>query len=57
MGQVLVEWEYCVDLDQSLSRVLVIIELRSEDIEQRLYFFLRAQTVASRAHCCTKEGR
>ena len=44
----------CVlDLDQPLSRVLVVVELRPEDIEQRCYFLFRAQTVADRAHCCT----
>jgi hypothetical protein len=32
-GQVLVEWELCVDLDQLLSRVLVFIQLRPEHVE------------------------
>ena len=33
MGQVLVEWELCVDLEQFLSRVLVFIQLRPEHVE------------------------
>ena len=56
MGQVLVEWELCDDLDQLLSRVLVVVELRLEDTEQRYYFFLRAQTVATSAHRRVEEG-
>lgn len=56
MGQVLVEWELCDDLDQLLSRVLVVVELRLEDTEQRYYFLLRAQTVATSAHRRVEEG-
>jgi hypothetical protein len=42
----------CVDLDQFLSRVLVVVELRPEVVEHRYYLFLRAQTVASSVHDC-----
>jgi len=51
MGQVLVERELCVNLDQFLSRVMVVIELRAEDSEQRFYFLFRAQAAVGRAHC------
>ena len=50
MGQVLVERELCVDLDQFLSRVMVVIELRAEDPEQRFYFLFRVQAAVGRAH-------
>jgi len=50
LGQVLVERELCVDLDQPLSRVLVVVKLGAETLEQILYFLFRTQTVASRAH-------
>lgn len=50
MGQVLVERELCVDLDQFLSRIMVVIELRAEDSEQRFYFLFRAQAGVGRAH-------
>jgi len=56
MGQVLAEWESCVDLDQFLSRVLVFIQLRPEHVEQRHYLLFRAQTIAGRAHDWTKES-
>ena len=39
-----------VDLDQSLSRFLVAVQLRTEDVEERNYLLSRAQTVASRVH-------
>ena len=42
MGQVLVERELCVDLDQFLSRVMVVIKVRAKDAEQRFYFLFRA---------------
>lgn len=56
MGQALVEWELCVDLDQFLSRVLVAVQLRSEHVEQRRYLLSRTQAAASRAHDRTMKG-
>lgn len=37
MGQVLAERELCVDLDQFLSRVLVLVQLRPEVVELGFY--------------------
>ena len=42
--------ELWLDLDQFLSRVLVVIQLRPKCVEQRQYFLFRAQAVSSRAH-------